>query len=199
MVLTGEVMVSLAKGDKVSLEKQAGGSLALVAMGLGWDAVKKKGFFGFGGGANSIDLDASCVLFDASGSRLDVVWFRQLQSRDGSVVHSGDNLTGDGDGDDEVIAVDLTRLPANVQTLVFIVNSFRGQTFAEVANAFCRMVDRRTGKELARYNLSGGQNATGIIMAKVYRDGSGWSMIAIGEPGQGRTFDDMMDGIRRHV
>jgi tellurium resistance protein TerZ len=192
-------MISLSKGERVSLTMATSSTLTAVAMGLGWDAVKKKGFFGFGGGAGEIDLDASCTLFDANGSPLDVVWFRQLMSRDGTVRHSGDNLTGEGDGDDEVISVDLTRLPANVKTLVFTVNSFRGQNFTEVANAFCRLVDSSTCKELARYDLTGGQNCTGVIMAKVTRDSDGWSMTAIGEAGHGRTFDDMAAQIRKHV
>jgi tellurium resistance protein TerZ len=192
-------MVSLSKGERISLVKAAGGTLTAVAMGLGWDAVKKKGFFGFGGGSGDIDLDASCILFDASGQKLDVVWFRDLRSKDGSVSHSGDNRTGEGSGDDEVVSVDLTKLPSNVKTMVFTVNSFRGQSFTEVANAFCRLVDSKTGKELARYDLTGGQNCTGVIMAKVARDGAEWTMTAIGEPGQGRTFDDMMGSISRHV
>ena len=98
-------MVTLTKGQSVSPEKPGGGSLTRVIMGLGWDVRKSGGFFGFGGGGGDIDLDASCVMFDGSGRQVDVVWFRQLKSRDGSVVHTGDNLTGAGDGDDEQIIV----------------------------------------------------------------------------------------------
>jgi tellurium resistance protein TerZ len=103
-------MVSLSKGQTVSLEKRGGGTLTRVRMGLGWDAVKKKGLFGRLQ-EQSIDLDASALLFDAQGRLLDQVWFRQLQSRDGSVRHTGDNLTGAGDGDDESILVELPAVP----------------------------------------------------------------------------------------
>src|SRR3954466_3259456 len=107
--------VNLSKGQKVSLAKRDGGTLTRVRMGLGWDAVKKKGLFG-GLKSQTIDLDASCLLFDASGRLVDQGWFQQLRSADGSIQHTGDNLTGDGDGDDESIKVDLTRVPANVHT-----------------------------------------------------------------------------------
>src|ERR1700710_686354 len=117
--------VSLSKGQRVSLEKRGGGTLTRVRMGLGWDAVKKKGLFG--SKKQSIDLDASALLFDVQGTLVDQVWFQQLDSREGSVHHTGDNLTGDGDGDDESIQVDLSRVPSGVNTLVFTVNSFTGQ------------------------------------------------------------------------
>src|ERR1700710_388233 len=113
--------VSLNKGQKVSLAKRDGGTLTRVRMGLGWDAIKKKGFFG-GLKNQSIDLDASALLFDAGGNLVDQVWFQQRGSKDGAVQHPGDNLTGAGEGDDESIRVDLAGLPAAVATLVFTVN-----------------------------------------------------------------------------
>ena len=99
--------VNLQKGQKISLEKEAGGALSRVTMGLGWDVAKSGGFFGFGAKSQAVDLDASVVLFDESNRPVDVVWFRQLKSRDGSITHTGDNRTGAGDGDDEQIIVDL--------------------------------------------------------------------------------------------
>lgn len=190
-------MVSLQKGQTVRLEKSGGGTLTRVAMGLGWDVRQAKGFFAklTGGGGGEIDLDASCLLFDAQRNLLDQVWFRQLASRDGSIVHSGDNRTGAGDGDDEVINVDLTRLPANVQTLLFTVNSFLGDSFDRIENAYCRLVDSTNGKELARYDLTGSGSHTGQVMAKVVRSGDGWEMKALGERTSGRTFQDMMPAI----
>src|SRR4051812_12964011 len=125
--------VSLTKGQRISLQKEGGGALTKVIMGLGWDAKKKKaGFLGFGGGSQEIDLDASCLLFDESRSLVDAVWFRQLKSRDGSIVHTGDNRTGAGEGDDEQIIVDLSAVPATVKSLVFVVNSFTGQDFSQI-------------------------------------------------------------------
>jgi len=97
--------VNLQKGQKISLDKEAGGTLTKITMGLGWDAVKTKGFLGFGGKTEAVDLDASVVMFDEGNRLVDTVWFRQLKSKDGSIVHTGDNRTGAGDGDDEQINV----------------------------------------------------------------------------------------------
>ena len=180
--------VNLQKGQKISLEKEAGGTLTSVVMGLGWDVAKKKGLFGFGR-EQSIDLDASCFIFDDNNNPIDPVYFGQLASRDGSVQHSGDNRTGEGDGDDEQIAVALNRIPANVKTLVFTVSNYTGQNFSQVENAYCRLVDGQTGKEIARYDLSAQGNHTAQIMAKVYRHNGEWKMHAIGENSQGATPD----------
>ena len=187
--------VNLQKGQKISLDKEAGGALTRVVMGLGWDAIKSKGIFGFGAKTESVDLDASCVMFDESNRPLDIVWFRQLKSRDGSIVHTGDNRTGAGDGDDEQIIVDLSRVPAGVKALVFTVNSFTGQSFAQVQNAYCRLVNATNDKEVARYDLSVQGPHTAQIMAKLYRHNGEWKMHAIGENGNGRTFDDLLPGI----
>lgn len=189
--------VSLSKGQTVSLKKGDGGTLTHVRMGLGWDAVKKKGFFG--SKSQSIDLDASAVLYDGAKQVVDQVWFQQLKSKDGSVLHSGDNLTGDGDGDDESVTVHLDRLPANVATIVFLVNSFTGQNFSQIENAFCRLVDETNGQEIARYELTGSGTHTAQVMAKVSRDGSGWSMTAIGSIANGRTFKDLLPAIQSAV
>jgi tellurium resistance protein TerZ len=167
-------------------------------MGLGWDAVKKKGLFG-GKKEQSIDLDASCLLFDGGGRLVDQVWFQQLKSKDGAIRHTGDNLTGQGEGDDESIIVDLPALPANVATLVFTVNSFTGQNFSQIENAFCRLVDETNQAELARYELTGSGTHNAQVMAKVSRDGSGWSMTAIGALANGRTFQDLLPAVKQHL
>lgn len=192
--------VNLTKGQKISLEKEAGGGLAKVVMGLGWDMAKKSGgggLFGmFGGGSNdSIDLDASCLMFDEAKNLLDAIYFGQLNSKDNSIHHTGDNLTGEGDGDDEQIVVDLSRVPGNVKTLVFTVSSFRGQTFDQVANAFCRIVNQANGKEIAKYALSSQGPHTAQIMAKLYRHNGEWKMAALGENCNGRTFRDMLPSV----
>ena len=184
--------ISLTKGQQISLTKSGGGALTRVRMGLGWDAVAKKGMFG-SRKSQDIDLDASCLMFDAGRNLLDAVWFNQLQSRDGAVQHTGDNLTGAGDGDDESIIVDLARLAPQVHSLVFTVNSFTGQNFSQIQNAFCRLIDETTDTELARYDLSGSGPHNAQIMAKVYRDGSGgWAMGAIGQIAVGRGVSDLV-------
>ncbi len=185
--------VNLSKNEKISLEKASGG-LTRVFMALGWDAVKQSsgGFFSkvFSSDGGSIDLDASCLMLDESKKVVDTVWFGQLKSKDGSISHSGDNLTGAGDGDDEVISVDLTRLPSNVKHLVFVISSFRGQTFDKVESAFCRLVDSNSKSELARYNLSGKNPHTAQVMAQVYKENGIWTMQALGVPTNGRTVHD---------
>lgn len=191
--------INLQKGQKISLDKEAGVKLTKIVMGLGWDPIKTKGIFGFGSKTQDVDLDASCIMFDEQNRQTDAVWFRQLKSRDGSIVHTGDNRTGAGDGDDEQIVVDLTRVPTNIKSLVFTVNSFTGQNFSQVENATCRIVNASNDQEVARFNLStlGAHNAQ--IMAKLYRHGDDWKMHAIGEIGNGRTFEELMPKITPHL
>ncbi|VVP47291.1 Stress response protein SCP2 [Pseudomonas fluorescens] len=185
--------LTLSKQQTISLEKTAGSALTSISLGLGWDAAKT-GFLGklMGSGGGEIDLDASCILLDSSLKPIDLVWFKQLQSRDGSIKHSGDNRTGDGDGDDETIRVDLQRLPATVQHLVFTVNSFTGQNFEKVENAYCRILNAGNNSELARFNLSERGRHTGIVMASLSRQNGGWDFKAIGTTTNGRTADDLV-------
>ena len=191
--------ISLVKGQKISLEKGDGSSLTQIYLGAGWDVAKSGGgFFGmFKGGDDSIDLDASLILFNENNQPLDAVWFGQLKSKDGSIWHSGDNRTGAGDGDDEVIHVDLTKVPPQVKSIVFTISSFRGQTFESVENAFCRVVDATSNTEIAKYNLSAKGNYTALIVAKVYRHNGEWKMKAIGEPCQGTTIRAIASDIAR--
>ncbi|MEO6422500.1 MAG: TerD family protein, partial [Candidatus Nitrotoga sp.] len=187
--------INLQKGQKISLDKEAGVTLTKVIMGLGWDVMKTKGIFGIGSKTQDVDLDASCIMFDEQGNQTDAVWFRQLKSKDGSVVHTGDNRTGEGDGDDEQIIVDLMAVPASVKSLVFTVNSFTSQNFSQIENATCRIVNASNNNEVARFNLSALGSHNAQIMAKIYRHGGEWKMHAIGEIGNGRTFAELMPQI----
>lgn len=186
--------VSLSKGQSVSLAKGDGSALRRVHLGLGWDAAK-----GMFGRAKAIDLDASCMVFDAGGNLIDSVWFRQLNSKDGAIHHTGDNRTGLGDGDDESIQVDLERLSPNAVTLVFVVNSFTGQDFSKIENASVRLVDMDTNSEFAKYDLSGSGRHTAQIMAKVSRKTGAWTMTAIGQSASGRTFKDLLPATTPHL
>lgn len=190
--------VNLSKGQAISLQKQDGGNLSAVRMGLGWKAAPRRGLFGRR--SKEIDLDASAVLF-AGREPKDVVFFRHLVSDDGSVRHTGDNLVGGAGqgGDDEAILVDLQRVPVHIDQILFTVNSFTGQTFEEVENAFCRLVDESNGEELARYTLTGGGQFTAQIMAKVNRTDGGWQMTALGSPTNGRTFQDLLPAMVPHL
>ncbi|MFD9066021.1 TerD family protein, partial [Kitasatospora purpeofusca] len=165
--------VSLTKGGSVSLEKNGKPFLSSIRMGLGWEPA---------GRGRNIDLDASCLAFDAKREKLDTAWFMKLGIFNGAITHSGDNLTGEGGGDDESITVHLDGLPPEVCGLVFVVNSFSGQKFTEVKNAYCRLVDAGTNQELVRFDLTQSEARTGVVMCKLVRQYSGeWVMTAIGE------------------
>jgi len=186
------VSVNLTKGQTVSLVKQGGGSLSQVRMGLGWDAMKKKGMFG-GLKEVSVDLDASAILLDSNRQVLEVVYYGNLRSKDSSLMHTGDNLTGKGDGDDESIMVDLPRVSPAVAHIVFVVNSFSGQNFSQIENATARVVDSADrDKELVRYQLSGSGTHTAVVMARVSRSGPGWTFTAIGTPGSAQTAQQLV-------
>lgn len=183
--------VNLSKGQTVSLVKQDGGSLSQVRMGLGWDTIKKKGLFGKMKEV-SVDLDASALLLSTDRQVLETVYYGNLRSRDGSLMHTGDNLTGKGDGDDESIMVDLPKVPGSVAHIVFVVNSFSGQNFSQIENATARVVDSADrDRELVRYELSGSGTHTAIVMARLSRVGSGWAFTAIGVQGNARTADQL--------
>jgi stress response protein SCP2 len=127
-----------------------------------------------------------------------MVWFTHLKEFKGALLHAGDNLTGHGEGDDEMILVDLPNLPAEVSSLVFTITSFRGQKFTEVANAFCRLFDTNTGQELVRYNLSEAEPTSAVIMAMLRRSGRDtWEMRAIGEFHDGKTVKKLLEPAAR--
>lgn len=191
--------LNLVKGQKMNLTKPDGQELVNVTMGLGWDPVNSGGIFNsFMGGSSgsSIDLDASAVYLDTNKQLVDSIWFGHKRSNDGSAQHSGDNLTGHGDGDDERIVVNLSAVPTNVQTLVFTINSYCGQTFDQVANCFCRLFE--TGNEtttFCTYKLSEKGSHTAMIMAKLYRHDGKWKIAALGVPCTGQTVQDLMPAI----
>lgn len=153
-------------------------ALTHVTMGLGWDPVRP-GMFGRPG--KDVDLNAAALSF--AGTRfVDVAYHEQLTSRDGAIRHLGDSVTGDGDGDNEVIAVDLTRLHPDVTTVMFIVTCYTGQRFDQIENGFCRVTDNVTGTELVRIDLASARSHTGIVLGKLCRRQQDWDFAAIGEP-----------------
>ena len=142
--------VSLQKNQTVSLVKGGRPLLSQVKMGLGWEPAFR---------GKDIDLDASVIAYGPQRNHIDSCYFGKLSILNGAIKHSGDNLTGEGGGDDEVIVVDLGRLPQEVTGLVFTVNSFSGQKFTEVAKAYCRLMDAATGEELVRFDLTSAEAA----------------------------------------
>ncbi|AXE25874.1 TerD family protein [Streptomyces globosus] len=176
--------VSLQKNQTVSLVKHGKPLLSQVRMGLGWEPAFR---------GRDIDLDASVIAYGPQRNHIDSCYFGRLSILGGAVKHSGDNLTGEGAGDDEVITVDLGRLPAEATGLVFTVNSFSGQKFTEVAKAYCRLIDAATGEELVRFDLTGAEPQTGVMMAKLIRQFSGeWEMTAMGDFVKSRTVRGMV-------
>ncbi|MFC8596846.1 TerD family protein [Isoptericola sp. NPDC057191] len=186
--------ITLAKGQTINLAKSTGAGLTQVRMGLGWDVKVTERKTLFGGTKRvqkAIDLDASALLI-GGGKVGEIVYFGQLRSKDGSIVHTGDNLTGAGDGDDESIMVDLTRIAPWVEHVVFTVNSYSGETFTDIDNASVRVVDSTDGdRQLGRFTLTGSGAHTALVMARVSRAASGWTFTAIGRPGQGRTANQL--------
>ena len=172
--------VSLAKGGNVSLTKAAP-NLTAVTVGLGWDVRTTTGA--------DFDLDASALMCGGDGKVLTdghFIFFNNLKSPDGSVEHTGDNLTGEGEGDDEQVNVDLATVPPTVEKVVFPVSIYdaenRRQSFGQVANAFIRVIDRANGTELARYDLAeDASTETAMIFGELYRHGAEWKFRAIGQ------------------
>ncbi|MYY14909.1 TerD family protein [Streptomyces sp. SID4912] len=176
--------VSLQKNQTVSLVKGGRPLLSQVKMGLGWEPAFR---------GKDIDLDASVIAYGPDRGHLDSCYFGKLSILNGAIKHSGDNLTGEGAGDDEVIVVDLGRIPPEATGLVFTVNSFTGQKFTEVAKAYCRLLDATTGEELVRFDLTGAEPQTGVMMAKLIKQFSGeWEMTAMGEFVKSRTVRGMV-------
>lgn len=195
--------VNLQKGQKVDLTKGNAG-LSKIMVGLGWDPrgqSKSGGILGglFGGSkSDNFDLDASVFLLDENdklSSNKDIIYFGNLKSSCGSIQHTGDNLTGTGDGDDEQIIVELKVVPERISKLVFVVNIYdcikRKQDFGQVENAFIRVVDH-TGTELIRFNLTESHSGkTALIIGEIYRHSGEWKFAATGEGTSDTSITDM--------
>ncbi|WP_370813677.1 TerD family protein [Butyricicoccus pullicaecorum] len=177
--------ISLQKGQKVDLTK-GNPSLKHVLVGLGWDVNRYDGGFAF-------DLDASAFLLGANGQTPNTdafIFYGNLKHPSGAVEHMGDNLTGEGDGDDEQILVDLTKIPDSIEKIAFTVTIYeaeqRRQNFGQVDNSYIRIVDNDTGKELIRYDLGEDFSIeTAIVVGEIYRHGGGWKFNAVGSGFQG--------------
>jgi tellurium resistance protein TerD len=177
--------ISLQKGQKVDLTKTNPG-LKNVVVGLGWDTNKYDG-------GNDFDLDAAAFILTDSGkvrSDKDFIFYNNLSDSDSSVVHQGDNLTGEGEGDDEQIKIDLSKVPQEIQRISFTVTihdaEARGQNFGQVSNAFIRIFKEDTQEELIRYDLGEDFSIeTAVVVGELYRNGAEWKFNAIGSGFQG--------------
>ena len=189
--------INLKKGQRISLTKEDP-SLKQIMCGLGWDVAPRSG--GFFGGNKEFDLDSSVLCLNADKKLTDLknlIYFGNLRHSSSAIAHQGDNLTGAGEGDDEVINLDLPLIPQDIAYLVFAINIYkcdrRKQDFSMVDNAFVRLVNRANGQELARYNLSGAeyQGMTGMILAELYRHNADWKMAAVGNGFKVTTLADI--------
>lgn len=215
--------INLQKGQKVDVSKGNSG-ISKIKVGLGWDqagqkkvstpddAIQGKGFMskitkavkGAGTAVKNaipIDCDASVFLLDDNGKlqkNSNLIYFGNQRSNCGSVIHQGDNLTGKGSGDDEVINVDLKKIPSDITQLIFVVNIYgaksKGQHFGMINNAFIRIVDENTNEEIIRYNLSSDyEGKTGLLIGRLYRRNDDWKFDALGEG----TLDNGLEDMRR--
>lgn len=189
--------INLKKGQRISLTKEAPG-LKQIMCGLGWDVAERTG--GFFSRNQDFDLDSSVICLNADKKLTDVkniIYFGNLRHSSDAIAHQGDNLTGAGEGDDEVINIDLPLMPPDIVYLIFVINIYkasdRKQDFGQVTNAFVRLVDRSNNKELARYNLSGSEyvGMTGMTLAEVYRHNDEWKMAAVGNGFKVNTLADI--------
>lgn len=174
--------ISLSKGQKISLSKEVNG-LSKVMVGLGWDAAKKKLF----APTPNIDCDASAILLAANDMYRDCIYYGNLSGASDCVRHHGDNLTGDGNGDDEQITIDLKNMPVDIEKIIFAVNIYnctaKHQNFGMIKNAFIRLVNAENQKEICRYDLSSENydDKTAMIFAEVYKHNNEWKFNAIGQ------------------
>lgn len=199
--------VSLQKGEKVELRKTNGDTLRNIVVGLGWDALpppKKGGIMGLFAGqpkTPEIDCDASVLMCKNGklGNNRDIIYFGNLMHASGSVKHTGDNRTGEGEGDDEQIIVNLEKVPAEYEKLIFVANVYqanlRGQHFGMIQNAFIRIVDKDNDTEICRFDLTEKYSGMkSMIFGELYREGELWKFNALGEG----TTDDSIGALTKH-
>ncbi|HSQ88204.1 TerD family protein [Romboutsia sp.] len=198
--------ISLAKGQNIDLRKSNPG-LSSIMIGLCWDPVESRGGFfkSLFGSQQNVDCDASVFMLNSQGkleSNKDLIYFGNLKSENNAVVHTGDNLTGDADGDDEQILVNLDRVPDHVNKLLFVVNIYncvdRKQHFGMIQNAFIRVVDTINEKEVVRYNLSDDYSSkTALVVGTIYRQGDTWKFSAVGEGTNDTCLKDVIANLAR--
>ena len=200
--------INLEKGQRISLEKSNGSKLQNVCVGINWGAIEKKGLFGFGSTKEAVDLDASCALYDDQKRLLEVVYFGNLKSKNGSVKHSGDDLTGDMGGDDgldnEIITLDFSQLDASVNYVAFVLNSFRGHDFGTIPFASIRIYEgttKRVNEVFAKFDIANGSNFAGhvsMVMGVFYKKNGEWKFNAIGEPTKDRKLEETVKTVTQN-
>ncbi|MEJ5993309.1 TerD family protein [Pedobacter sp. Du54] len=199
--------INLQKGQRINLQKEDGSKLKNICVGVNWGAIEKSGWFS-GTSKEAVDLDASCALFDGSKNTIEVVYFGNLESHDGSIEHSGDDLTGDMDGDDgldnEIITLDFSKLNPTVEYIAFVLNSFRGHDFGTIPFASIRIYEGTptiVNEIFATYNISKGAGFAGhvsMVMGVFYKRNNEWKFNAIGEPTKDRKLEDTIRTVQQN-
>ncbi len=189
-------MIELNRGDELALTHDDGTSLDRLTMGLGWDKRTGAGALS-GSNTPDVDLDASAIQY-AGDQLFDLAFFNHLETRDGSVLHLGDNISGRGEGDDEQITVDLAKVYPRVDTMLFLVSSYQGHSLEWVRNAYCRL-SGADGVEIARFTLTEGVPRTGFMFAKMVRDGETWRLKVIGQGISVSVPTESLDVLKRFV
>ncbi len=200
--------INLQKGQRINLEKTNGSKLQNICVGINWGAIEKKGLFGLGKTKEAVDLDASCALFDENKKMTDIIYFGNLKSKDGSVKHSGDDLTGDMAGDDgldnEVITLDFSQLNPAITYVAFVLNSFRGQDFGTIPFASIRIYEgtpTRVNEIFATFDIASGAGFAGhvsMVMGVFYKRNGEWKFNAIGEPTKDKKLEETIDTVTKN-
>jgi tellurium resistance protein TerZ len=196
--------INLQKGQRINLEKSNGSKLQNICVGINWGAIEKKGWLG-GTKKEAVDLDASCALYDDSKKLLDIVYFGSLKSKDGSIKHSGDDLTGDLGGDDgldnEIITVNFNNLNPSVSYIAFVLNSFRGHDFGTIPFASIRIYEGTptiVNEVFATFDIANGANFKGhvsMVMGIFYKKNNEWKFNAIGEPTTDKKLEETINTV----
>jgi tellurium resistance protein TerZ len=196
--------ISLQKGQRINLEKDDGGKISQMCIGVNWGAIKKKGIFG-GSKMESVDLDASCATFNGNKEVVEVVYFGNLRAS--GIQHSGDDRTGDVDGDDgldnEVIVVNMNQINSSVEQIVFVLNSFQGQDFKDIPFASIRLYEgtpSRVDRVHAKYDIAHDPKFAGsvsMVMGKLYKKDGKWKFTAIGDPTGDRKLEQTIQTVQQ--
>lgn len=198
--------INLEKGQRINLEKSNGTKLQNICVGINWGAIEKKGLFGIK--KEPVDLDASCAIYDDKKKHIDSVNFRKLKSNDQAIIHSGDDLTGDLNGDDgldnEVITLDFSKLSSSASHVSFFVNSFRGQDFKDIPFASIRIYEgtpTRVSEEFARYDIANDASFSGnvsMVLGVFYKRNDEWKFNAIGTPTKDKKLEETVVTIQQN-
>lgn len=200
--------INLQKGQRINLEKSNGAKLQNICVGINWGAIEKKGLFGLSKSKEAVDLDGSCALFTEQKQLQEVVYFGNLRSKDNSIKHSGDDLTGDMNGNDgldnEVITVDFSRLDASTNYVAFVLNSFRGHDFGTIPFASIRIYEgtpSRVNEVFATYDIASGAGFAGhvsMVMGVFYKKNGEWKFNAIGEPTRDKKLQETVNTVAQN-